>query len=127
MKLFRKKPEKLEKQASRNRALGLITPYLLDSQDEFNELTRKERKLYEKEMGMISEYVRSNLPRYFEQLDKLDVSKIDRSRIEQLERPRRRIVQKYLKGHIDIPENIRIALLKTNNISRELINKLLKG
>ena len=127
MNLFRKSPEKLEKQARRNRALGIITPYLLESQDEFNELNRKERKIYEHEMVKLSEYVRTHLPRYFEQLDRLDVAKIDRSKIEQLERPRRGMVKKYLATRQDLPENIRTALQKTNNISRELIDKLLKG
>jgi DNA-binding protein Fis len=127
MKLFRKNPKKVEKQARRNRALGLITPYLLESHDEFNELSRKERKIYEQEMKKIGEHVRSSLPRYFEQLDRIDVGKIDRSRIEQIERPRRKMIKKYLAEHQDIPENIRITLLKTNNISRELIDKLIKG
>lgn len=127
MRLFRKNPEKLEKQARRNRGLALISPYLFESQDEFNELTRKERKIYEKEMANIGEYVKSSLPRYFKQLNKLEVTKIDRSRIEQIERPRRKMVKKYLADHKDIPENIRITLLKTNNISPELIDKLLKG
>ena len=127
MKLFRKNPKKLEKQQRRNRAFALITPYLLDSQDDFNELTRKERKIYEQEMTRIGEYLKSSLPRYFDQLDKLEVMKIDRSRIEQIERPRRKMVKKYLADHKDIPENIRITLIKTNNISPELIDKLLKG
>ncbi len=127
MKLFRKDPKKVDKRARRNRALGLITPYLLESQDEFNELSRKERKIYEKEMKKIGEHVKSFLPHYFEQLDKLDVTNIDRSRIEQIERPRRKMVKKYLAEHKDIPENIKITLIKTNNISPELIDKLFKG
>jgi hypothetical protein len=127
MKLFSKSPEKLEKQAIRNRALGLITPYLLESQNEFNELNRKERKIFEKEMKSISNYIKANLPHYLNQLEKLDVSKVNRTRIEQLERPRRKMVKKYLAEHKDIPENIKITLIKTNNISRELINILIKG
>jgi len=127
IRLLRKSPEKLEKQARRNRALGLITPYLLESQDEFNELNRKERKIFEMEMKNIGNYVKTNLPSYFKQLEKLDVARIERSKIEQIERPRRKMVKKYLAVHKDVPDNIRIALLKSNNISRELIDKLLKG
>jgi len=127
MKLFRKSPEKLEKQARRNRALGIITPYLLESQDEFNQLSRKERKIYEKEMKAIGKFIKANLPRYLNQLEKLDVSKVNRTQIEQLERPRRGMVKKYLAKRRDLPENIKITLFKTNNISRELIDRLLKG
>jgi hypothetical protein len=121
---FKKDPKKERRRAMMKRAGRHYLPTLSKLLLEYRKLSRKERKEFKEICENIRFYVKVGAPDYYEDFDLPSISK-DTPEYDKLKSGVERetgLVEEYLSKHPEVPEKLRILILKFNKLGSSALD-----